>query len=83
MIKPLQFRSPKEKAELIARLKLQAEKEGDMPMILGNLNNLLFARPTSRRKPAIKRSASISDERAVESPGRSEPISGTLTQLIG
>ena len=59
MQKPLQFRSPKEKAELIARLKLQAEKEGDMPMICGNLNDLLFARPTSRKKLVIKRPAEV------------------------
>ncbi|HBJ86329.1 MAG: hypothetical protein Q8M07_04550 [Prosthecobacter sp.] len=55
MNKPLHLLNPAEMAELTARLKAEFESEGDLPMILGNRNNLFFARPARRRKPAARK----------------------------
>ncbi|MFN0079728.1 MAG: hypothetical protein ACKVY0_24960 [Prosthecobacter sp.] len=57
MNKPLHLLTPEEMAELTARLKAEYDTEGDLPMILGNRNNLFFARPTRRLKPAVRKPA--------------------------
>ncbi len=54
MRKPLHLLNPEEKAEVVAHLKAQAEKAGDMPMILGNLSDIFFARPSCRKTPSAK-----------------------------
>ena len=59
MNKTLHLLTPEEMAELTARLKAEADFEGDMPMILGNRNNLFFARPARRRKPAAQKPAKV------------------------
>jgi hypothetical protein len=49
MRKPLHLLTPEEKAELVARLKAAGEREGDLPVFIGNPNSLFLARPIRRR----------------------------------
>ncbi len=53
MRKPLHLLTPEEKAELVARLKAAGEREGDLPVFIGNPNSLFLARPVRSRKPAV------------------------------
>ena len=59
MRKPLHLLTPEEKAELVARLKAAGEREGDLPVFIGNPNSLFLARPARRRKPVVRRKAKV------------------------
>lgn len=55
MRKPLHLMTPEEKAVLAAKLKKEAEQEGDLPVFIGNPKSLFAAyRGDSRRKPASR-----------------------------
>ncbi len=60
MRKPLAQLTPEEKAWLLARLKAEAETEGDLPVFLGNPNSLFIARPVRSKKPAPRKRAKVS-----------------------
>jgi len=57
MQKPLSELTPKEKADLVARLKLDAAAEEHFTGVLGNRNSFFIARTTRRRKPAARKPA--------------------------
>jgi hypothetical protein len=57
MQKPLSQLTPKEKAALVARLKLDAAAEEHFTGVLGNRNSFFIARPARRRKPALRKNA--------------------------
>jgi hypothetical protein len=60
MRKPLHLMTPEEKAALVAKLKKDAELEGDLPVFIGNSKSLFAAyRGDSRRKPASKTRAMV------------------------
>jgi hypothetical protein len=55
MRKPLHLMTPEEKAALAAKLKKDAELEGDLPVFIGNSKSLFAAyRGDSHRKPASR-----------------------------
>ena len=55
MLKPLHLMTPAEKAALVARMKADGTYDDDFVGILGNLNNILGARPTRRKKPVARK----------------------------
>lgn len=55
MQKPLSQLTPKEKADLVARLKLDAAAEQHFTGVLGNRNSFFIARPARRRKSALRK----------------------------
>lgn len=58
MRKPLHLMTPEEKAALAAKLKKEADLEGDLPVFIGNPKSLFAAyRGDSRRKPASRKRA--------------------------
>lgn len=58
MQKSLSQLTPEEKAELVARLKLDVAAEEHFTGVLGNRNSFFIARPARRRKPAARKAAS-------------------------
>jgi hypothetical protein len=64
MRKPLHLMTPEEKAALAAKLKKDAELEGDLPVFIGNSKSLFAAYRTSARKqPARKRTQALAPRR--------------------
>lgn len=59
MQKPLSQLTPKEKADLVARLKLDAAAEEHFTGVLGNRNSFFIARPARRRKPALRKKTKV------------------------
>ena len=57
MQKPLSELTPKEKADLVARLKLDAAAEEHFTGVLGTRNSFIIARAARRRKPAARKPA--------------------------
>jgi hypothetical protein len=56
MRKPLHLMTSEEKADLAAKLKKEAEMEGDLPVFIGNPKSLFAAyRVGTRKQPARKR----------------------------
>jgi hypothetical protein len=64
MRKPLHLMTPEEKAALSAKLKKDAELEGDLPVFIGNPKSLFAAcRVGARKQPARKRSKAHASRR--------------------
>jgi hypothetical protein len=61
MRKPLHLLTALEKAELVARLKAIGEREGDLPVFIGNPNSLFLARPARRRKPTARKRTKVTE----------------------